>query len=66
MEENQFFAHSIEDKTLDEQRELSIRRFHEIIKSKFITTDDVNTIFFAKYLIFFKEISNLFCILVYL
>lgn len=42
LEENHLFAHSYEEKTLDEERELAVRRINLVIEREFISLADVS------------------------
>lgn len=42
MEENHLFARSHEELTLDQRREITVRRINEIIKEDFVSLADVS------------------------
>lgn len=41
LEKNHLFAHSYDEKTLDEERELAVRRINVIIEREFVSLADV-------------------------
>lgn len=44
LEENHLFAHSYEEQTLDQTRELVVRRMNQIIEKEFVSLADVGLI----------------------
>lgn len=41
LEENHLFAHTYEQQTMDEKRELTVRRINTVIDQQFLTLADV-------------------------
>lgn len=45
LEENHLFAHTYEEQSLDEIRELTVRRIYDIFEKEFVVFADVRTIY---------------------
>lgn len=62
LEENHLFARSYEESTLDEKREITVRRINKIIEREFVSLADVNK---PDYQLYFKNPKFHLIIVVY-